>query len=138
MLADEKAIKSFEKVLKSQGIIGSFEKANGRIKNYMMIIPTTVPDDIEIEMHEGDYAFLGTFSFCDTAVGAVINAETKQINGDVWLENQRDDAKEPEYKWIEFFVKTAISSIGSDGSVGCPIYTFISDRSSFTIAPKKQ
>lgn len=138
MLADEKSFKEFEKILIQQGVIKGFERQNGRVTGYMMITAAAPPDDVEIEITEGDAAFLATFSFCDTAVGAVINPVTKELNGDVWLEKQRDNAKKPARKWIEFFIKTLVGGIGSDGSYGCPMYTFISERSSFTIAPAKQ
>ena len=53
----------------------------------------------------------------------------------LWVTPQEEDAEAPARDWIEFFIKTLVSSINEDGSYGSPIYSLVNDTADLTVVP---
>lgn len=103
MLFDIEAFEKIEKELLEKGKIEEFEKENGKIKGRMMITLGNIPDDLEIELKNDFFVFIGSFDFYDASVGVAIDKEAKEFAGGLWITPQADDAEQPSKDWIKFF-----------------------------------
>lgn len=139
MLADKEKFSHIEKELTKEGVINKFEKENGVIKGRMMITLGDVPKSLgnEIKREEGDVAFIGTFDFCDSAVGILFDPKKMDFTSPLWVSLQTDYAMKPQQEWCDFFVHTIIKNVNGNGTFSIPMYTFIADNGSFTVAPEK-
>ena len=138
MLANPELFQTVEKVLNEQGIIQRFEAENGKIIGKMMITLGEVPENLkaEVEVDDGDFAFIGTFDFYDSEIGLVLNTATKQVKCGLWVTEQKEDAEAPSEDWVHFFIETLVKNIHEDGSFGYPLYTFCSSTGDFTVVPE--
>ena len=139
MLKDEKLMNRVEDLLRQKGYIDQFEKETGPIKGRMMITLTDIPEGIDINEHheEPAAAFEGSFDFYDATVGIALYPRDRSAATGLWVTLQKDDAEPPADEWIQFFIKTLVSSIGEEGSYGIPIYSFVNDTADLTIVPDK-
>ena len=139
MLANPEMFQTVEKVLNEQGIIQRFEAENGKIIGRMMITLGEVPENLkdEVDISKGDFVFIGTFDFYNSAIGLVLNASTRKIKSGLWVTEQVPDAEAPSEDWCHFFVETLAKSIHEDGSLGYPLYTFCSSTGDFTVVPER-
>ncbi len=81
------------------------------------------------------FAFEGSFDFYEASIGLAIDVITHDVYGGIWVTPQIEGAEAPDRSWIEFFVKTLMEHIESDGSFGVPMYTFLADVGDITIIP---
>ena len=102
----------------------------------MMIDAVDMPDDISLypNTSENPTAFEASFDFMDTRLGLALCTSKMKAASGIWFSGTKSD-NAPDNVWVDFFVKTLVESIESDGSYGVPIYTFISNHASFSIVP---
>lgn len=139
MLANPELFQAVEKVLNEQGIIQRFENENGEIIGRMMITLGEVPENLKdgVSIDNGDFVFIGTFDFYDSAIGLILNTVTRKLKSGLWVTEQKADAEPPSKDWCNFFVETLAKYIYKDGSFGYPLYTFCSRSGDFTVVPQK-
>lgn len=137
MLANEKLFNKVEDDLRKEGKLQAFEKENGPITGRMMIDRVELPDEIEVAEVgcKKPLALEASFDFYDTAVGVAVDPESGKFASKIWGTPQVADAEEPDEAWVEFFIQTLADSIGEDGEVGYPIYSFVNDTSDMTVVP---
>jgi len=140
MLADKDLFSHIEEELVKEGVINKFEKENGIIKGRMMITLGEVPKNLtdEIKRSDDDVAFIGTFDFCDSAVGILFDPKKMDFTSPLWVSLQTEYAMRPQEELCDFFVHTITKNVKGNGSFTVPIYTFISDNGSFTVAPQEK
>ena len=138
MLADKEMFDVVEQILIKNGEIANFERENGKILGRMMITQAEIPVGIEIQGKKGKQpmAFEASYDFYDANVGVAIFPDTREAASGIWITPQVDGAESPDRSWIEFFVQKLLEGIGEDGSVGLPIYSFVTDNSDMTIVPQ--
>ena len=137
MLADKEKFDRVETELRARGLMDQYEHEKGKVRGRMMIMQTTIPEELGVSVPECacPCAFLGTFDFYDCAVGIAIDMNAlKPITG-VWVTPQVEKADAPYRVWQEFFLKTLFENIDEDGSFGVPICTFVWDEGDLTIVP---
>lgn len=138
MLADKEMFDRVEDLLRKNGSIERFEKEYGKIKGRMMITETTIPEGLSVEKHGTaiPIAFEASFDFYESTVGLAIYTADRKLATDIWFGYQEENAEPPAGDWVEFFVKTLITSFAEDGSYGVPIYSFVNDTCDMTVVPR--
>ena len=106
MLKDKKAFEKVEESLKEKGIIEKFENEDGKILGRIMITLTTG-----------------------------LNVKTKEPVCGIIINGKYDAEDDIDGAWVEFFIKTLVENISEDGSFGIPMYSFVNDKSDFTVVP---
>lgn len=137
MLKDKAQFEIVEEALRKNGSIARFEKECGPVKGRMMITLADIPEGIEItEQREADpTAFEASFDFYDSTVGMALYIKDRTPATGIWVSLQKEGAEAPARDWIEFFIKTLVSSIDEDGSYGIPIYSLVNDTADLTVVP---
>lgn len=137
MLKDQAQFEIVEEALRKDGSIVRFEKECGPVKGRMMITITDIPEGIKIaeKRDTAPTAFEASFDFYDSTVGIALYTKDRTPATGIWVTPQEEDAEAPAGDWIEFFIKTLVSSIDDDGSYGIPIYSLVSDTADLTVVP---
>lgn len=135
MLFDQEKFSLVESIVTENGTIARFEKENGKVKGRMMIDLIEPPEDLGVDIPSGSYCFSASFDFYDSTIAMVFNPVTRTVGSGLWVTPQIENADPPEQEWVEFFIQTLVDNIGSDGSFGIPMYTFISDSADSTVVP---
>ena len=137
MLKDPELFDVVEETLRKKGSITRFEEESGPIKGRMMITVTDIPEGIEVyeEREVTPTAFEASFDFYNSTIGLAMYTEDLEVATDLWVTEQEENAEAPAKDWIEFFIKTLISSIREDGSYSWPIYSFVNDMADLTVIP---
>ena len=137
MLQDQAQFAVVEETLRKNGSIARFTKECGPIKGRMMITVSSNPQDIEIinKREVPPVCFEASFDFYDSTIGLAIYPEDREPATELWVTAQEEGAETPAREWIEFFIKTLVSSIREDGSYSYPIYSLVNDTADLTVIP---
>jgi len=136
MLKDKKAFEKVEEALKEKGIIEKFENENGKILGRIMITLTDKPDILdEVYDDKNIYFFECSFDFYDFTLTTGLNVKTKEPVCGIIINGKYDAEDDIDGAWVEFFIKTLVENISEDGSFGIPMYSFVNDKSDFTVVP---
>ena len=138
MLKDKKAFDVVEKSLEEKGIIEKFEKENGKILGRIMITLTDKPDFVNEGINNKNVHFFEcSFDFYDFTLTIGLNVKTKEPICGIIVNTEDGKEKNIDRAWVEFFIKTLVENISDDGSFGIPMYSFVNDKSDFTVVPTK-
>lgn len=136
MLKDKKAFEKVEEALKEKGIIEKFENENGKILGRIMITLTDKPDILdEVYDDKNIYFFECSFDFYDFTLTTGLNVKTKEPVCGIIINGKYDAEDDIDGAWVEFFIKTLVENISEDGSFEIPMYSFVNDKSDFTVVP---
>ena len=137
MLKDKEQFEIVEEALHKNGSIARFEEECGPVKGRMMITLTDIPEGIEVtEKREiAPTAFEASFDFYDSTIGLAMYTGDRKLATGLWVTEQEENAEAPARDWIEFFIKTLVSSIREDGSYSWPIYSLVNDTADLTVIP---
>ena len=137
MLKDQAQFDVVEEALRKNGSIARFEEECGPIKGRMMITPAEIPEGIEVTEKKGKapVAFEASFDFYNSTIGLGMYTDDRRLATGLWVTPQEEDAEAPAEDWVEFFIKTLVSSIDEGGSYGIPIYSLVNDTADLTVVP---
>lgn len=137
MLKDQAQFEIVEEALRKDGSIARFEEECGPVKGRMMITITDIPEGVKLteKRDTAPIAFEASFDFYNSTAGIALYTKDRTPATGIWVTLQEEDAEAPEGGWIEFFIKTLVSSIDDDGSYGVPIYSLVSDTADLTVVP---
>ena len=137
MLKDQAQFEIVEEALRKDGSIARFEEECGPVKGRMMITITDIPEGVKLteKRDTAPIAFEASFDFYNSTAGIALYTKDRTPATGIWVTLQEEDAEAPTGGWIEFFIKTLVSSIDDDGSYGVPIYSLVSDTADLTVVP---